>query len=1164
MTPDELAILSQQCQKLYEKGQWQEACTCAEKLHDLTRQHLGKNHTYYAHSLNNLAGIYRLVGRNQEAEKILQELLSIQSEVLKEEHPEYVLRLNNQAEHYREQGRYAEAEKLFHQALKVGSKTLGKTHPHYLQCQANLAILHHARGQYSQAEKILLEVLESWCQTKGQNSFDSAPVLHNLAENYHAMGNFNKAIEIQQQALKIWRRELGETHPHIAISLQNLANYYQELENYQDAEILLKQSINVHRQVLGDSNPNLAKNLNNLGYLNHSKGNYASAESFYYQSLEITRQVSGESHRDFAVCLNSIATLYLEIGKYEAAIPLCQKMTEIFRQSLGQNHPDLASSLHNFASLYEALGRYDKAKSLHLQSLEIRRRSLPENHPDIAGSLNALGDLYRLTNNYEDAIKFFLEAGDIRHNALGEDHTDFAESLNNLAVVSGEMGKYDDAERYYTQALNIIDRVLGKNNSSYAKILGNLGGLYVEMGDNIAAELRLQWALKTARSVYGENHPEYAFKLHNLAEFYRIIGNYVAAESRLRESLKIQTQSAANHPNTAIFLNKLAKLCVATGREVEALNLMQQQVAIDNQIMGQILFVSSERQRLAYLTKIQANISDFLSLVLQYFPNSPANVGKALELVWQRKGIGAEASVTQREAILGERYAQNLELTEKFREFTTWRMQIARKTLAGLGEDETLESYQNLLTQWNERKEQLEVELAQQIPEIRLERQLRRVDLQSVAATLPKKSILIEFIRFKVYDFQAVFVEGQPEFRYLALILPAGAPENVQAIDLGKADTIDNLLAQFRASIIDRTENRDLDLGSINFSAGTNHPSGVELRKILFDPLLDAIGDCRRLFLAPDGNLALLPFEVLPLENDRCLIDEYQFSYLSTGRDLMRFKIGSGGCSTEPLVMADPDFNFSLQTKSATDAGDVSPGRQSRDLQPSRLSFRNLPGTRLEGEKIANLLGVKPLLGNQALESYLKTCRSPRILHLATHGFFLQDQTPALNRDVSIDPDRLCAQNLENPLLRSGLALAGANTWLQRGQLPLAAEDGILTAEDVTGINLVDTELVVLSACQTGLGQVQAGEGVFGLRRSFTVAGAKTLVMSLWKVSDLETQELITDFYHRLLMGQPCAEALRDAQLTMKNKHPEPFYWGAFICQGNPSIVISKSTYRNL
>jgi CHAT domain-containing protein len=250
--------------------------------------------------------------------------------------------------------------------------------------------------------------------------------------------------------------------------------------------------------------------------------------------------------------------------------------------------------------------------------------------------------------------------------------------------------------------------------------------------------------------------------------------------------------------------------------------------------------------------------------------------------------------------------------------------------------------------------------------------------------------------------------------------------------------------------------------------------------------------------------------------------------------------------------------------------------RHSRDLDRDRSAyhFHRLPGTRAEGERVAAMLDISPWLDATALEGRLKSaCRSPRILHLATHGFFLPDHQRDLNqgnRDMTMilsgdamGGGRFSGPMMENPMLRSGLALAGANTWLKAGNPPEEAEDGLLTAEDVTGLDLLATELVVLSACETGLGQVHVGEGVFGLRRAFVLAGARTLVMSLWKVPDEPTRELMEDFYGRLLAGEGRAEALRQAQLAMKEKYPDPFYWGAFICQGDPSPLSKAGSRRD-
>jgi CHAT domain-containing protein len=232
--------------------------------------------------------------------------------------------------------------------------------------------------------------------------------------------------------------------------------------------------------------------------------------------------------------------------------------------------------------------------------------------------------------------------------------------------------------------------------------------------------------------------------------------------------------------------------------------------------------------------------------------------------------------------------------------------------------------------------------------------------------------------------------------------------------------------------------------------------------------------------------------------------------------------------------------------------------RCSRDLDREVL-FKPLTGAGIEGENIARMLHVAPLLGADVLEGTIKGRHSPCIFHLATHGAFFPDQLHPFTEDVSSgmlafeSSDRLRhLSRLENPLLRSFLAMAGVNTWLKGKKPPVMAEDGLLTAEDVSGLDLTGTELVVLSACETALGSVHAGEGVFGLQRAFVMAGARTLLMSQWKVPDQETCELMEGFYARLLAGEGRAEALRNSKLAIKEKKPDPIYWGAFICQGDP------------
>jgi CHAT domain-containing protein len=382
-------------------------------------------------------------------------------------------------------------------------------------------------------------------------------------------------------------------------------------------------------------------------------------------------------------------------------------------------------------------------------------------------------------------------------------------------------------------------------------------------------------------------------------------------------------------------------------------------------------------------------------------------------------------------------------------------------------------------------------------------------------------------------------------------------------IDLGEAEPIDRLIADFRTGLLRDAEQclgRDLGRRAEERPAATRMP-GERLRATVFDPLRSALAGRRRLLVSPDGALAFLPFGVLPDGDARLLLDEYALSYVSTGRDVLRFAAPTAGQPGDPLVVADPDFDLAADRVCP---GPTASSCLSRDFDRSS-HFGRLVGTRAEGERVAEMLGVEPWLAGDALEGRLKEqCRSPRILHLATHGFFLRDQPHEPNHDwrglgALGGEDRLSGPLPENPLLRAGLALAGANTWLRHGAVPTEAEDGLLTAEDVTGLDLFDTELVVLSACETGLGEVQTGEGVFGLQRAFILAGARTLVMSLWSVPDDATRELMENFYRRILASEPRADALQAAQNDLRRTYPEPYFWGAFVCLGNPGPLAAEA-----
>jgi CHAT domain-containing protein len=412
---------------------------------------------------------------------------------------------------------------------------------------------------------------------------------------------------------------------------------------------------------------------------------------------------------------------------------------------------------------------------------------------------------------------------------------------------------------------------------------------------------------------------------------------------------------------------------------------------------------------------------------------------------------------------------------------------------------------------------------------------------------LPRSSVLLDIAKIEDFDFKAGKWVSQ---RYLAFILAPAKYADISMIDLGDAGAIDEKVSLLKKALKDTTD-----------SGATFHKQSNDLYWMVFAPLKKTIGNARQIFLSPDGSLNLIPFEILTDDDGKYLIDSYKFDYVSAGRDITTFGLETPK-GRKYVLIGDPDFDLASSAKGKKK--EVVPTR-SRSMKG--ITFQRLQGTREEVKAVAGILGeanCNIYLGKDARESVLHGKESPQILHLATHGFFLSDQdwtslqNEKKNRGIKLVENDLSSRqkisSIENPLLRSGLALAGANNSLALD----AAAEGILTSEKILSLNLVGTDLVVLSACETGLGEVRSGEGVYGLRRAFTQAGAKRLVMSMWEVPDRETKELMVNFYRNMQKETSHAEALRQAALTQREivrkryGFDHPYYWGAFVFLGDP------------
>jgi CHAT domain-containing protein/Flp pilus assembly protein TadD len=911
-------------------------------------------------------------------------------------------------------------------------------------------------------------------------------------------GQYSQAIPIAERSLAITEKLLGKEHPLVAISLNNLAILYREQGNYQKAEPLFVRSLAIREKVLGKEHPDVAESLNQLGKLYYAEGNYQKAEPLFVRSLAIFEKVHGKEHPDVATSLNNLATLYKDQGNYQKAEPLYVRSLAIVEKVLGKEHPLFAICLNNLAQLYRQQGNYQKAEPLYQRSLAIDEKALGTEHPDVALDLNNLAELYLQQKNYQKAEPLFVRSLAIREKVLGKEHPDVAQSLNNLATLYKDQGNYQKAEPLYVRSLAIYEKTLGKE------------------------------------------HPSVAIDLNNLATLYQAQGNYQKAETLYQRSLAIlEKVLGKEHPDVATSLNNLAALYYAQNDITRATDFFSRGLAVEEHNLDLIFAVGSEQRKQDYAKTFTGRTDAIVSLSLQQAGKNPAVAKLALTTVLRRKGLVLDA-VTDNIQTLRSQLANQPETQKLFDDWLNVNQQLSTLVYRGQGKQSPTE-YKTQFKQLETEKERLEEAISSKSAEFRTVTQ--PVELAAIQATIPKDAALVEIVRYQPFNPKAKQAEPRGKPRYAAAVLrSSGEPKWV---DLGDATNIDNSIASLR-KVLAKDPNKGVNVAPtvVNKPTESLEQLARKLDQQVMAPIRPLLGDAHHLLLSPDGQLTLIPFEALKDEQNKYLIQRYAFSYLTSGRDLLRFQLPSQSRSN-PVVFANIDYN--QQEIATASAMRGSENRRSADL--ASLQFGSLDNTLEEANKIKGIFpDTKIISGKQATEAVIKQLQAPSILHLATHGFFFADQQDNMETQL------IASLRLENPLLRSGLALAGINN---RTKALSNTNDGVLTALEVAGLNLRGTQLVVLSACETGLGDIKVGDGLYGLRRALVIAGSQSQVLSLWLVDDAGTKDLMVKYYQNLKAGKGRHEALREAQMNLLKTpgYEHPYYWASFVPSGDWSAL---------
>lgn len=948
----------------------------------------------------------------------------------------------------------------------------------------------------------------------GKKHINYAISCGNLAFLYKSSGDYGKAEPLYLQSVKIIKKTLGETHPDYATCLNGLANLYCEMGSYVKAEPLCLQVLEIRKKSLGENHLDYASSLNNLALIYDEMGNYTKAESLYIEALEITKKVLGEADPSFAISLNNLASLYEDMGNYAKAEPLYIEALEIRKKTLGENHPDYATSLNNLAGLYNKKGDYSKAEPMYIEALEIIKKTLGKTHPKYANSLSGLAGLYDEIGNYAKAVPLCLEVLEIRKKTLGENHPDYATSLNNLAGLYEKMGNYVKAEAIYIQALEITKKALGENHPDNATSLNNLALLYSNMGNYEKAKPLYIKAIEIRKKTLGETHPSYAQSLNNLAALYSYMRDYSKAEPLYKQAIEIRKKTlGANHPAYATSLNNLAGLYEEMGNYTKAEPFYIKALEVSFQNIEQQFSFLSEKEKELYLKTLSDRFEHLNSVGLKGKESNPAIAVEVYNNLLKTKGLLLKSSTAMRNAVLN---SNDGKLIATYDKWNSLKKQIAN--IYNLPIEKRNDDLPKLENEAND----LEKELTKSSSSFIDFNSPLNINWKDIQTQLKPNEAAIEFANFK-YNKDSVL--------YCALIIKKDSEFPVM-VQLFEDKQLTGLLANLK-------ENNS---NAIRSAYGSKQFTETKLYDVIWKPLEQYLKGIEIINYSPSGLLHKVSFAALSNGDDHYLIDDYKLNMLTS--TAMIAKTTQSVFDKNTVVSLFGGINYSIK-------------------DTTNKPFNYLGGTLSETDQLNNTLkkqGIKInyIKATDATKQEFKSIVSnSNIIHIATHGFFFPEpkkiitetdenksNTDIVSRSASRTVELNYIRN-DNPLMRSGLLLAGANDYWN-GITGDIDSNGVLTALEVVNIDLRKNKLVVLSACETGLGDIKDGEGVYGLQRAFKMAGTENIIMSLWKVPDNETSEFMNFFYELLFTEHNINQAFTETQNLMRKKY-DPFYWAAFV-----------------
>ncbi len=964
-------------------------------------------------------------------------------------------------------------------------------------------------------------------------------------KNHELLGNIKSALYDYKKALLI--------EPKNKIFTENLNNLSYSLEKKRKSlyeEIFIakekkdyKKIIDLYKEInlIDEVSDNLSSQpYKDIGYQYYRLGDYENAISYTLKAISIEESLNGKNSSEYVFYLDSLAFYYhrekyfLNEEEFNKALSILEESLDIKKIIFGDNNIHTADGYYNLANLYSQKGKYPQSISLRKKSILITEK-LDKEDESFYKTLDEYKTLlyFRLASDYQiigdlkNALKYSLKSLEINENKLNKNDLRIAENLDLVGGIYLSMSDFNQAESYLKRSIKIYEKI-NKNDGVIAaknaiNIISNI------KNDKFNSQKSNNIKLKKVYKNISTTHPAAVFQFKENAFIDFINGSYEEAIFNLNKAkdLILVTRGNDNFQIVGIYtdlgkaflfsenlkeaeehLVKATQLYNAISNDIRRpeMNLIYEnfvllyllkkdfnkaQRFIEKLFENKILYVKEQSQY--FPVDLRENFNKFSlidnSLIFSLVENLPMGKELALKARLNRHGLLEDI----------EKYQSDISNLKESDKLTFDELSLIYNKLSDLS------VIGNERSKLNIDKRKIENTFYSKIPSFNP----RIIEINDIKKVLPINSVLVEFQKYKPVDLISPLNLKYLDDQYIALVLNSNG--DVNFIELGSAEKIEKLIKDALYSTKEYFDDADL--------------LWKELGNIIFNPIIDVIGDSDTLFISPDGELNRVPFSALKIENsNQYLVDKYNLRLITTGRELLTLEKQENSNNNKSIVIANPFFDSKgISTNQNYDF------KEKRSNLTQLKQWRALPYSEREGEVISNLINGELVVGDKASSTFLKQKESPQIIHIASHAEFLSDQ-----------------KDEYNPLLKGRIIFAGANN-------PNSFEDGILTALEITRLNWKETDLVVISACDSGLGEIKSGEGLYGLKRAINIAGAKSSLLSLWRVDDEATSKFMESFYIKLKEGQGKADALANTQKEFRNskKYSHPNVWAAFQLSGD-------------